>query len=140
MSFHKTGWYHLGGLFTFLLQQKPVLVTELPSVGLTQTHSQQFWRHHQEKSIHLRAALHVMSGIAWCHTLSPTITFQNKAGSKNKLMKVFEEGRGGLQPSLHPLAKAGNACSCKVFLSFHLDTFRKLSTKPFLSQTHTSQS
>lgn len=45
-----------------------------------------------------------------------------QAGSKKNLMKIFEEEKDGVQLSLHLSARAGNVWSCKVFLSFHLDT------------------
>lgn len=130
MSFQKIEWCRLRDLFTLLLQQRPVLVTELPAVGVPQNHSLSSSGDTTRKSIHLRTALRVTSGIAWCCTLSPTVTFQNKAGSKNKLMKVFEEGGGGLQLSLHPSVRAVNVCSCKVFLSFHLDTLGRCPPSP----------
>lgn len=106
MSFQKTGWYRLGDLFTLVPQQRPGLVIELSAVGVSQNHSLSTSGDTTRKSVHLHAALHVMSGTAWCHTLTPTVTFQNKAGSKKKLIKVSEEEGGDLQLSLHPSARA----------------------------------
>lgn len=97
---------------------------------MTQNHSLSSSGVTTSKSIRLRAALHVMSGTARCHILSSTVTFQNKAGSKNKLIKVFEEEGGGLQLAFDPSARAADVCSCKVFLTFHLDTLGRCPPSP----------